>query len=175
MKLFVGNVTAQNHEFMYRLIAGAQKIHRQMIMAGRQIQVAGDLQPEEVNSIVDQHAKYGMLQASEIPRAKRFHGLCYSIDKPISSELLNYLRDHNHGEKDEEGRELRKLAAITSNDILETTLRENDRPEQVRQFEVTIQEDREIESDLPQLAEGLRVIRNPNPPAPSRKARRKAA
>lgn len=174
MRLFVGNVTAQTHEFLYRLIEQT-KILRQVIAPGRQIQIAGDLDRADLDYIVGQHAKYGMIPADEISYTKRFHGLCYSIDKPITTALLNYLREHNQGELVEQGRELRRVAAIVSNDLLETALRENGRPEQITQFEMTIQEDREIDSDLPQLSEGLRVIRNPNPPVAPKRRGRKAA
>ena len=174
MKLYVANVTAQTHEFLYRLIEQT-KILRQVIPSGRQIQIAGDMNKDEIDYIVGQHAKYGMIPADEISHTKKFHGLCYSVDKPITAPLLNYLREHNQGELVEQGRELRRIAAIVSNDLLETALRENDRPEQITQFEMTIQEDRDIASDLPQLAEGLRVIRNPNPPAKPARGRRKAA
>jgi hypothetical protein len=160
MRLFIGNVTPQNHVLMYRM-PESDKIVQRPIQAGTQIEIGGELGPEVVDSIVAQHAPYGMIPVSEMTRVKRFHGLCYSIDKPIPRDKLTYLRDHNMGELEAQGRELRRTAAIAGNEFMETMLRENDRPERIEEFDLFVQEDRDADSPLPQISEKIVVSRDP--------------
>lgn len=175
MKLFIGNVTPQRHVFVYRMLAEvSQKLVERPIAPGRQIEIGNDLARDEIDHILKQHMSYGLMAASDINQAKGYHGLCYSIDKPIPADKLTYLRERNIGALDDQGRELRRAAAIVGNEFLETALRENDRPEQVEQFDLYIQEDRAIDSDLPQVSEKIVVSRAPGQtPTPfNRNARR---
>lgn len=176
MRLFIGNVTLQNHVFQYR-VPESEKVIQRPIPPGQQIDLGNDLSPEAVDSIISQHVKYGLIPVNEMTRVRRFHGTCYSIDHPIPRDKLTYLRDHNAGELEAQGRELRRVAAIAGNDFMETMLRENDRPERVEEFDLFVQEDRDGDSALPQISEKIVVSRNSEraPPSAGRQGRRRAA
>jgi hypothetical protein len=181
LDLYVGNVTTQNHIFLYRLSEDTKIVERP-IPAGKQIKIECDSR-DLMDGIIKQHAKYGLMDSNEVTRVKRFHGLCYSIGKPIPADKLNYFREHNNGELADQGRELRRLAAIAGSELMETALLENDRPERVDRFDLFIQEDRQDDSPFPQLSDRIVVTKNPDqmgpepvaPAALSRRARRKAA
>jgi hypothetical protein len=164
MKLFIGNPTTQNHVFLYRLAENAKIVERP-IPAGKQIDIECDTR-DEIDSIIKQHARYGLIDANEVTRIRKFHGLCYALDKPIPADKLNYFREHNTGELIEQGRELRQIAAIAGNDLMETALLENDRHERVDRFDLYIQEDRQGDSPFPQLSDQITVTKNPDKVGP---------
>jgi len=176
--LYIGNATRQIHQFLYR-VPESEKLRSQNIQPGTQIRIPGEVDKASIDYIVDQHSRFGMIPAAEIPKTKEFNGLCYSVDKPILADKIVYLMDHNVGKLEEMGREIREQTALAGNAVLETTLRENDRPEQIREFQMTIQEDRTTPNpEVAQMSEGFKVSRNgsDNDPSQGRQnGRRRAA
>lgn len=176
MKLFIGNATRQKHQFHYTLPGGTKTVI-QSIEPGTQEQIAGDFNPEDIDHIVKLHAPYGLIQDSAIDQAKGFRGVCYSIGKPITGRRLTYLVNRNIDELVMRGRDTRTAAAVAQNSAFQRNLIENDRPEQITGFEVTVQEDRMSDdpNPAPQIAEGLRVVRDgQTPKSPSSRQRRAA-
>ena len=178
-KLYIGNCTKLELNFQYCVDKGST-VHpvsprSQPIPPGTQISVSGDLSPAQIEYIIQQHAKYGMVAASSIDQSKGFHGTCYSIGKQITGMRLALLMRQNHEDLIVQGREIRKQSAVAQSNLLENTLTEQGRPETLTEMNLTIQEEEhDPNSPEPQLSEGFRVIRGV-PEPPQRGRRRRAA
>ncbi len=93
MKLYVGNLTDQNHKFIYRVESVPGRPVETPIGAGQQACVYNNDRPDvdqkaEIDAVLKQHVPYGIVEASSIDLKKGFAGLCYSIDKIIDVEKL---------------------------------------------------------------------------------------
>lgn len=188
MKLYIANAKAQTESFTYRIPTPVGERTRgarvQIIPAGQQVEISGDLSRVEIDAIISQHAKYGLVAADELDRNRDFAGLCYSVDKPVTSSRIQRLMGTNILHLEEKGREQRALAAVATNGRLEDDLKESRVPGQLTNLEYEVVEQRSRLSDSPETtAERVRVSRDPEadskrprsrkaPPAPAR--RRKA-
>lgn len=168
-KLFIANATRQVHDFTYRLpeIPGAKYLP---IKIGTQVQIPGELSIADVDAIIDQHRKYGMINVDEIDRTRPFAGLCYSVDKPISSEKLRRIMTHNNEVLVDRGREIRKNAAVAINDQIKNQLGDEVDLEQV---EVSIVEEGDKDTGSDKVNEGFRVTASDPATAPTKKKRKK--
>lgn len=175
--LYVGNATRQTCMFSYCVIKGGTP-RTQSIPPGAQVRISGDLLPSQVDYIVRQHAKYGIIAADAANQARGFRGICYSIGKPIAAVKLTMLLETNHSALVAAGREIREQNAVAQSGVIDQVLAENDRPEALKSMEFTIQqEERDPNNSEPQFSEGFRVIRGgaDQSPTPSRRGRRRAA
>lgn len=126
MKLYVANATKQINQFWYtsRLANGTLKQVRQDIMEGSQIQIQWDgtgvMLPEDIDFVLEQHAMYGIVNASDIDRTKPFSGLCYSIDKPIPAMKIQKLMIHNQEVLEERAEDTLKSTALANSQLLES-------------------------------------------------------
>ena len=171
--LYIGNATKQMLDFKYR-IGREAPVWTQMIPAGTQIRIPGDLTPAQVDHVVKSQAKYGIVAADSIDQARGFHGLCYSIGKAITTVRLTMLMEKNHDALLARGREIREQSAVAQNNMLEATLREQGRPEHITQMDLTIQqENHEAGDPVPQLSEGFRIVRSDGSQTPAPRARRR--
>ena len=175
-QLYIGNATRQILNFQYRVSKEAP-LREQVIPSGEQVKISGELTPAQVDYIVQKQAKYGVVAADTIDQARGFIGVCYSIGKPITSVRLTLLMQKNHEALVGLGRSIREQAAIAQNNMLETALIENGRPERLTELEITVQQERkDPEHDLPQFSEGFRVIRGGvDAPRPKKARGRRAA
>ncbi|QBY43979.1 hypothetical protein QE197_10930 [Arsenophonus nasoniae] len=80
MKLFIANCTHQKHKFNYKLPESYQSFGMD-IDKGQQIQLP-EMTSSEIEYVISQHESYGLTDVKRIN--KKFSGLCYSIDNPIS-------------------------------------------------------------------------------------------
>jgi hypothetical protein len=162
-KMYVLNCTRQNQEFWYRLPESTKLLH-QMIPIGGQIQVAGDLTTFDIDSIVEQHSRYGMVSYSEIDRAKPFVGYCYQLDKRFNNvaDALQRGLDHNDRVLDALGKQMREEAAIAVNQSIEGQRA----PARLTELELTVEE----EGDDGTFHQGIRVTKdNSSPPVAKRR------
>lgn len=116
-EMYVGNGTKQVQSFCYRLPEG--KAVTVTISMGGQIKIPGNLSAMDIDAIVDQHSKYGLVRTDEIDRTQPFIGLCYSIDKPISIAQISRVLDHNDEVLTERGKVIREEAAVALNSAIE--------------------------------------------------------
>ena len=181
MKLFIGNATKQNHDFAY-WIPRAKSARIQRVPIGGQVMISGDLDQEAIDAIIQQHAPYGLVAASEADHVREFVGLCYSVNLAIRAEVLEKLMHHNTRVLVEKGKVIRKEASVAGNDQLQNNLTESGRPETLRQMETSlVEENHDDRSPDPQIAEGYRVIQGgaqdpgPQTARQRRRAGRKAA
>lgn len=173
MRMYVGNASIQTHIFTYTL-KGDNKQRTIYIPPMTQRELPDkDMSQDQITAIVDQHQRYGFAGIDEIKsmRLKKvFTRLCYSIDRAISSLMIQTLFDLNQGIKTDEGKILRKNMAIAADNSVIETLENQKKTGQIHPetavdgFEMVIQED--ALSDLPRpekdmVSEGIIVEPNP--------------
>lgn len=169
MDMFVANATKMEYDFVYR-VPESSGLRSQKIPVGGQVKLSGNLSVADIDSIIEQQSRYGMIAADAIDRSKDFSGLCYSVDKPVQSPKIERLMHHNTRELVKMGQKIRQEAAISSSNVLENQLDESGRPEALRNFEMSVVEENHDDRDEnPAIAEGIRVRRDE--PAPRGRGR----
>lgn len=155
MYMFVANGMHQNMDFQYRL-PGTKTYRTQMIPIGEQIRLSGDLSKEQIDIVINHHTIYGMIAAKDISQFKGFHiPYVYSIDNPISAEVIAELIVQNREYNFQLGKRLREEAAVAvSNTIEENTT------DHLKSLEMTIEEMPSKERDAT-FSEGIRITRIP--------------
>ena len=170
MDLYVANATKQNIDFVYR-VPGQTGIRSQPIAMGCQVRISGDLMPEEIDGIIEQHRKYGLISADEVKSARDFHGTCYSVGKPCPVGLIEGLLHVNDAALVKLGKQIREETAVASSQVLENDLSESGRPERLRTYEAAVIEEERRDGTSASFAEGVRVTRDEDAP---RRGRRNA-
>jgi hypothetical protein len=107
MKLFLGNCTKRVHHFYYRIPGepSRQMHERIMIQPGTQVQVPGDHTRVVLDALIEPYLKHGWKEAGAISSNHAYVGMCYSFDKPIRANVLNYQFEHNDAVLDEHAHE----------------------------------------------------------------------
>lgn len=119
MKLFIANTTKQRHIFTFRVLETG-RLRQIPIEHGSQMAVL-DGSTDEIEAVIKHHQVYGLIDASKIDQSRQFVGLCYSIDKPVSANIIEKtIRDNNdHLTRNAHNRRQASVAA------LDTSLRES--------------------------------------------------
>lgn len=135
--MYIANCTNQNIDFQYRLPENP-KVIKQTIPIGQQIRIPGDLSTPDVEAVIRQHAKYGLVAVSEIDRSRNFIGVCYQLDKPIQVDKLAKAIDHNYKVLDAIGKTIREEAAV----VIENTIADSipQRLGRLNELEIEIEE-----------------------------------
>ena len=116
MKLFIANTTKQRHDFTYRKPETGRLVHHP-INAGAQVVVL-DGTAAEIDVIIQQHARYGLIDATNIDQNRVHIGRCYSIDKPVPAQVIeNAMRD-NDGHLNREAHERRQASVVATSHSL---------------------------------------------------------
>jgi hypothetical protein len=173
MRMYVGNCSQQVQDFYYRVPEEAQGrssgLRMQKIDVGSQVIISGNLSTPQIESIVAQHAPYGLIRVDEIDRTRPYIGLCYDVDRPIPVNKLKYAIEHNREVLIKRGEEIRKETAVAVNQQLEEVA------PGLTKSEFTLQEEKTgTGPEHEPLNEALRVTRyegGPPPEAPRRKQR----
>ncbi|SFN72605.1 hypothetical protein SAMN05216516_11622 [Izhakiella capsodis] len=119
MKLYIANTTKQRHVFTFRMLETG-RLRQIPIPHGGQMQVL-DGSSDEIDAVIQHHQAYGLVDSSRIDQSKAFIGLCYSINKPVSSAVIEKtLRDNDHHLTREAHN--RRQASVAA---LDSTLRES--------------------------------------------------
>lgn len=175
MKLFIANATRQNYDFVYR-VPEVVGLRSQFIPMGGQIEVSGDLNQPQIDDIIKQYEKYGLVPIDEVGRVRRFSGLCYSVGKQIRPDAIERLMRHNNQALVERGRKIREETAVAQNNALENMIEESGRPETLSRFEMSVVEENPDEREESEpIAEGIRVTRQGGAEPPARRGGRRAA
>lgn len=111
MRMFVANASRHIQNFQYRVPENPQ-VRQQNIPIGGQIQISGDINIKDVEAIIKQHEKYGLISVDEIASTTKLASLCYQLDKPIHPSKIEHLSNRNIGVLQDRGHEQRKNAAI---------------------------------------------------------------
>lgn len=96
--LFIANTTKQRHEFNYRM-PESNRVFMQPIDPGHQMKILNDGSEVEIDYIVKQHAKYGLVSQEEAAKARgRYIGLVYSLGSPVKVKNMDLVYKHNDEE-----------------------------------------------------------------------------
>jgi hypothetical protein len=74
-----------------------------------------DLTDQEIDLIIGQNVKYGLIKVEDLDSCKVFHGLCYSVGKPISADKMNRGARKNEETHTARGKQSRIEAALGIN------------------------------------------------------------
>lgn len=167
MQMFVGNASAQFHQFTYR-IPEVDKTRFLTIPPMKQVRLADDLNQQQIDSIVEQHGPFGFASIEDVKRGavkKQYTKLVYSVGTPIAAPIIEALFHSNHGILDAQGRQIRRETAVVANDAIQRQLqaeREKGLEADVAAIDITIQEEEQPSGgyDRPSsqvISEGFRV------------------
>jgi len=191
-QLFIFNVTPQKQEVCYRMdfskdglrdMADAMRSFRKLIVeSGRQAPIPGDLHPAQAQSIMDQLAPVGGVGTEELNRLPRVRiAYIMSLGRPVTRREVEKVQQHNTGVLTTEGQEIRKRAAIASNDMVAKAVAANQEENaRLTGFEMSVEEgpaEPGMEPAIPHkpVAEGYRIgdpAEAPSPPRPAVRGRR---
>ncbi len=187
MQMYVANTTQQFHEFMYRVPEGPKTII-QRIPPGGQIRISakrGDLNRLDIDDILDQHRKYGMVREEEVGKAVGLCGLVCAVDHPVNIDRVIAQIRRNREVLIDQGKRAREAAAVSINHQIEANIAAMGSPDVLRNLEYSVEEvkssqvrdrasraddegmSREL-ADMPLIGEGVRVSNEAPPPERSR-------
>ncbi|ECZ1089612.1 hypothetical protein LWN82_003650 [Salmonella enterica] len=116
MKLYIANITKQRHDFAWRKPETGRLVYHP-INAGSQAVVI-DGTRAEIDLIIQQHADYGLIDATKIDQNRIYIGLCYSIDKPVSSKVIEKAMRDNDGHLNRAAHDRRQASVLATNNAL---------------------------------------------------------
>jgi hypothetical protein len=132
-KLFVTNLTTQDHKFMFRLVKGTREKPAEGspksvdIRAGQQAYI-GDFKADEVAYVIEQWGKYGIVDAKSIGNTRGFHGFLYSLDKAAGLDPI-LVGDEANGEAlDRQAQHEREVTAQAIHERAQGVARDTDTP-----------------------------------------------
>jgi hypothetical protein len=187
-RLYVANVSRKKHVICYRLDFDKdgnpkdsnrrfEMAKQQEVPAGRQVIVGGDFHANQITDIVDQLAAYGMIGVVDTARPDgRVHELIYNIDQPVPAKVMERVRDMNTGSLIKQGGELRKKAAVATNETVQKVVADQFAAngidaEPTDKTDVTFEQVEQSEAGEKPIAEGFHV--EPAPKSPTRPNRRR--
>lgn len=135
--IYIGNASKQRFIFEYWLPESKRRVSLE-IPIGTQVKLAGNLTMKDIDAIIEQHRKYGLISETEIERTRVFCGICYATDRPISVRKLTVLMGRNEQVLVSRGQEVRKRLALAVNDQLQTNLESGRRPETMKNFDLSV-------------------------------------
>lgn len=164
MKVYVANCTQQTHDFAYRLpeMPVGRPAIRQQIAAGGQVRLSGDLNTPDIESVVHQHTRYGLVAMAEVANAQEVVSLIYSIDKPVPEATIRYAIGRNRMLIQGLGRTLRVEAGIAVNN----QLNEANPGAGLHSVELEVEEEKTRSNPDPTFKETVKVDRDAPPDAP---------
>lgn len=158
-KLYVANPTQQIHQFSYSIPEATRHLIQEIPIGG-QILVAGrDMPVPVIDSILDQHKRFGLVTHNEASRAQTFSGLVYSVDKPVPLQVLYDLVNKHRGLMIDRGRNAQRAAAIATSEFIEQAMQNAQLPGRMNELEVSVEEvSRDPRDPSPEVSEGTRVV-----------------
>jgi hypothetical protein len=119
MDMYIANATKHALEFAYRLPERTGVI-TQRIPIGGQVKLSGDFSTADVDAVIDQYQKYGLIKADDIDITKgAFMGVCYSVGRPVSVDKIRRAMERNEDVLEELGQQMRREAAVAANNQIE--------------------------------------------------------
>jgi hypothetical protein len=119
MKLYIANCSKQDHHFTYMIVENPRPF-MERIRAGAQILI--DRSTEDVNQIINQHSRYGLMEASKVK--KGFGGIAYRLEKPISVQNIEAGIEQRDQEMIDRALEARKITAVASDQLISNKAQE---------------------------------------------------
>lgn len=113
-----GNTTVLTYdhgEMAVFLLAQIQAIRTRTMQMGRASRM---VTRAEIDLIIQQHADYGLIDATKIDQNRIYIGLCYSIDKPVSSKVIEKAMRDNDGHLNRAAHDRRQASVLATNNAL---------------------------------------------------------
>ena len=120
MKLFVANPTKQQINFTYRL-PDSRSAKMVPIAMGQQMQIGGDLTQAELDYVIEQNQKYGLVAVADMSKSAGVT-MIYSIDKPVPVGKLHEAIAGHTNMLEDRGRQIRQEAAVAVNNTLKDSV-----------------------------------------------------
>ena len=162
--VFIGNATKQILQFGYRLPERKQAI-TQTVPIWSQVELTVDCSQPDIDAIMDQWGKYGLINVTEMASAKDFEGFLISIGKPISGTTLKDATDMRIDVLIERGEEMRADAAVAMINTIES-----ETGTIARNYEISVVEEEPkrgfANPNEKHIAEGWRADRSQRPDMP---------
>ena len=167
--LYIANTSKQDHDFTFRQ---AERLHPTTIKipAGTQAPVVKNGDSELVDSIIAHHRPYGLLHAKEAAKSKRFVGMCYDVDRPVTFKDMKVVFEHNDHALEEQGREQVAGIAAAVNDGIDKHLEVAGIPTDAAHVSIEVREERGP-GEQPTLAVGAEVVKSPEQAEQSQRRR----
>lgn len=154
-KVYIANVTAQNHEINFRLPESRKPLSLKITMG--QQRLVGDLSPPEIEAMVEQLGPYGLVELGQDGKREKISYL-YNVHAPVPASAIQKVYDRNRGLLREEGTKRRQESAVAANDVMNTA----DTP--IKNLTVDVEEvdSGSLGSDSDNVAEGVRIDNEAN-------------
>jgi hypothetical protein len=112
MKLYIANVTKQEHVFVYNMGEDYEKGKRieLAIPAGHQIFL--DDEQVMLEKIVKRYRRYGMIEVKEFDRGQKFSGLMFQWEKEINLDKLKAAVERRHEVEDSRANDMRMVGIL---------------------------------------------------------------
>lgn len=169
-KLYIANVTTQFQIVNYRLdyMSDGARDPRVVIPprstppipAGRQIQLGGDMDLSQIDSVLDQLRPYGLMAQKDINRLPAGQKVTYvsNVDREVSADAIRAAHAHNTGVKIASGAIRRKQSAVAASDIVRNVVNEkSDVPAPLTAFDISIEQEDQSEFGERRIEEGHTV------------------
>ena len=165
-KLYIANTLKQAQIVFYRMEfdsdGGPNAMRRfqpakqsPTIPKGRQIVLGGDLALPQIENIVAQLTRVGLVAEKDINRLAGLVPYLYNIDQPVRAESIRRVLDHNSGVLVGQGRVRREAAAIAASASLESEAQQAQISPTL--YEASIETEEPGENDVGTVDEGYRV------------------
>lgn len=169
--VFVGNATKQILQFAYKLPERKQTI-TQVVPIWSQVQLTIDCSQPDIDAIMEQWGKYGLVNVTEMSHAKDFEGYLISIGRPIASSTLKDATEMRIDVLIERGEEMRANAAIAMINTIE-----HETGTIAKNYEISVVEEEPrrgfTNPNDRHISEGWRADRSQRPDMPDDRGRRR--
>lgn len=154
-KVYVANVTAQNHTLNFSL-PNSRKPYGIGIPMGQQ-KMIGDLSAPEVDALVEQLGPYGLAEVGHELKKEKLTFI-FNVGSPVTMSVIQRIYDRNRGILKDEGHERRKLSAVSAN----ATMNTDDTP--IKNMTVDVEEidPGDLGSDSDDVREGFNIDNEAN-------------
>lgn len=159
--LYIANTSKQHHDFTFRRAEAAFPTTIP-IPAGTQALVVKDGDTDFVDSVVEQHRRYGLVPAAEASKQKRFVGMCFSIDKPVQFKDMRVVFDKNDAVLEKQGEANVAEVAAAVNATIDSNLEQAGVPTAAAHVEVEVREEGAPGTE-PVVAVGAEVVKGDKP------------
>lgn len=142
MQLFIANTTQQFNDFIYTIPERNGNV-TQRIAPGGQIRIVvknGDLNQHDIDAILNQHRPFGLIEVSEVGKARGHHPLVASVDKPVHITKVQDQFRRNRSVLVDRGKEMRTAAAVALDAHIEEAMTMNGSGEVLRELRFDVEE-----------------------------------
>lgn len=149
-KVYVANVTAQNHTANFRLPDSSKPMALTIPMGSQKY--IGDLSAPAIDAMVAQLGPYGLVELGHEDKSEKVTYI-FSVGAPVPGTALQKIYDRNRGILTDEGKQRRLENAVAANQVMNT----EETP--LTNFTADVEEvnSGDFGSDSDKIAEGVKI------------------